>query len=208
MSSRRSHIDDLTRALFAHVQTRILAGIHGREQVALKDATDIIGVDLQCIIGVGPGSAAANVPTSIVDQDIKMTQCCQHLLHEVFRLCRVSQVGAEKSGAATQSTDLLCHRWSRRGLSELRRCALVHVVNNHISTRPGQMQGIMATQSAARACYQGSLSRQVDCVHGCTFQLMESSRQWLSVCSKRARCPPGRLLSVAFSMRYSSSHRG
>src|SRR6266576_262220 len=45
-----------------------------------------------------------------------------------------------------------------------------------VSTRPGQMQGVMATQSAARTCYQGSLSRQVDCVHGCTFQLVKYLR--------------------------------
>src|SRR5947209_17885396 len=178
MASYRSHVDDLARSPLAHMQTRILTGIHGREQVALKDATDIIWIDLQCIIGIRPGSSAPNVSTGIVDQDIKMTQGCQRLRHEVLCLCRVGQVGGEKRGAATQGTDLLGHRWSRRSLSKLRRCALVHVVNDHIGSCLSQVQGVIATQSPARDGHERALPRQVDCWHNGSSQLLEDSLEY------------------------------
>src|SRR5437773_9740300 len=101
------------------------------------------------MFGLGTGRSATNGSACIVDQDIKTTQGCQCLLDEVFCLCRVGQVRGEKSGPAAQGTDLLGYRWSRRGLSKLRSCTLVHVVNDHIGTDLGQMQGVMATQSAA-----------------------------------------------------------
>src|SRR5579859_4598865 len=121
------------------MQTHILAHIERSKQVALQHRANILWVDTQRIVGIGPRRMSPNISPSIVDQNIDVTKRGESLAHEDFDLMGIRQIGCEKGGPPAKCPNLLCHRLSGEGLSKLSRRATIHVMNDDISPHLCQM---------------------------------------------------------------------
>src|SRR5258708_39341119 len=139
----------------------IFGGVYGGEEVKLGHGTDVIWIDIQGIVRVWARGTSTNISAGVINEYVNMTAYFQSLAHGFFSVHRIGQISGKKGGPMAMSTNLLYHRWSGRCFYELRRSALVHIVNDHISTGPGKVQGIMTTQPPAGSGYQRYFSPQI-----------------------------------------------
>jgi hypothetical protein len=83
------------------------------------------------------------------------------LAHQLFSLCRLAQIGGEKSRATTECAHLFGHSRSRSGLTEGRCRARVYIMNDDIGSRLHEVQGVVTPQPATRARHQRDFPDQI-----------------------------------------------